>query len=172
MPLIKIWSGDEVVKKVAYATTLAEVLVQAKEKGVCSSPNAKVFLRDWTQLDEDIFKDLLEELPLEERVFIVTEVIPPIPVDQAVPCSSGLGDLVETFHSADTQFKLEIDRLPQSVQTALEADGPIPPTERRELVRSTVDQLTKFCSRPRQELIKSVASAIVLKFPAHCKTRQ
>ncbi|KAH7941775.1 hypothetical protein HPB49_017405 [Dermacentor silvarum] len=125
-----------------------------------------VFLRDWTQLDEDIFKDVLEELPLEERVFIVAEVIPPIPVDQAVPGSSGLDDLVETFHSANTQFKLEIDRLPVSVQTALEANGPLPPRERRELVRSTVDQLTKFCSRPRRELIKSVASAIVLKFPS------
>lgn len=73
---------------------------------------------------------------------------------------------METFHSANTQFKLEIDRLPVSVQTALEANGPLPPRERRELVRSTVDQLTKFCSRPRRELIKSVASAIVLKFPS------
>lgn len=123
-------------------------------------------MRDWAQLDEDIFKDVLEELPLKERVFIVAEVIPPIPVDQAVAGCSGLGDLEESFHSANTQFKLEIDILPQSVQTALQADGPLPPRERRELVRSTVDQLTTFRSRPRQEVIKSVASAIVLKFPS------
>ncbi|KAL1478020.1 hypothetical protein MTO96_035291 [Rhipicephalus appendiculatus] len=41
MPFLKIWSADHKVKKTASATTLSEVLAEAKEKGVCDSANAK-----------------------------------------------------------------------------------------------------------------------------------
>ncbi|KAH7933622.1 hypothetical protein HPB49_014381 [Dermacentor silvarum] len=79
MPLIKLWNADHTIKKVAQASSLEEVLAQAKEKGICNSANAKVFLRDWTELEEEIFSELLSELPLNERVFVVAEIIPVAP---------------------------------------------------------------------------------------------
>lgn len=45
MPLIKLWNADHTIKKVAQASSLEEVLAQAKEKGICNSANAKVMYK-------------------------------------------------------------------------------------------------------------------------------
>lgn len=42
MPLVKLWNADHTIKKVAQASSLEEVLAQAKEKGICNAANAKV----------------------------------------------------------------------------------------------------------------------------------
>ncbi|XP_077513498.1 uncharacterized protein LOC144124590 isoform X2 [Amblyomma americanum] len=76
MPPLKLWSGDHTVKKIGNASTLSEVVKQAQEKGVCTSENAKVFLRDWTEVEEDFFQEVIEHLLLEETIFIVTDTAP------------------------------------------------------------------------------------------------
>ncbi|KAL1469382.1 hypothetical protein MTO96_025106 [Rhipicephalus appendiculatus] len=99
MPLIKLWNADHSIKKVAHATTLQDVLTQAGQKGICSSENAKVFLKDWTDLEDETFEELLQELPLDERVFVVAEVIPPAP-----PLQSGSIFMRQCFVATEQQL--------------------------------------------------------------------
>ncbi|XP_070386471.1 uncharacterized protein [Dermacentor albipictus] len=164
MPLLKIWNGDCSVKKMAQASTLVEALAQAEEKGICKSENAKVFLKDWTLLEEDVFQDALKELPLDDRIFIVAEVIPPVEHD-----SSGISqaDCATIFEEVSTpQFNFHFERLPRSVQVALEAPQAHPPGERRDLVRCIAHDMMQVSPRPRREFIRSVAEAMVKRFPA------
>ncbi|XP_070379227.1 uncharacterized protein [Dermacentor albipictus] len=129
-----------------------------------------VFLKDWTLLEEDVFQDVLKELPLDDRIFIVAEVIPPVEHD-----SSGISqaDCVTIFEEevSTPQFNFHFERLPRSVQVALEAPQALPPGERRDLVRCIAHDMMQVSPRPRREFIRSVAEAVVKRFPACLQDR-
>ncbi|XP_049516419.1 uncharacterized protein LOC125942293 isoform X2 [Dermacentor silvarum] len=167
MPLLKLWSSDHGTKKIASASTLADVLKQAAEKGVCSSENAKVFLRDWTEVEEETFTEVVSELPLDERIFIVAERAPQVQVD-ATPSgsSNSLEERVGTMEESTCySFKFDGSLLLEAVRGALGSQSSLPPRERRELVRSVVDKMTRVTSRPRRELIRSTSEELVNMYP-------
>ncbi|KAG0441643.1 hypothetical protein HPB47_015902, partial [Ixodes persulcatus] len=82
MPLVKIWSADLSVRKVGNVKTMSDVITIAKEKDICTSEKSKVFLQDWTELEDEAFGELLLELPFEQRVFIVAEKPPRKAIDE------------------------------------------------------------------------------------------
>ncbi|KAH7950338.1 hypothetical protein HPB49_022660 [Dermacentor silvarum] len=156
MPLIKLWNADHTIKKVAQASSLEEV-----------------FLRDWTELEEEIFSELLSELPLNERVFVVAEIIPVAPPG---PFLSGISELEAPAKASSTYVLSEpaIDTgcFPNSLQEALENQAPLLPRERRELVRRVADQLLLKQSRPRREEIRSAAAQVVAAYPLSLEDRK
>ncbi|XP_075747075.1 uncharacterized protein LOC142817996 isoform X1 [Rhipicephalus microplus] len=171
MPLIKLWNADHSVKKVAHATTLQDVLTQARQKGICSAENAKVFLKDWTELDEETFEELLQELPLDETVFVVAEVIPPASSLQSDPTDLPEPLLVVNQEPGAQRQLLSLDCLPAALKKVLEAPLPLPPRERRELVRIVGIQLTEKSGRPRREQIRIAASQVVAAYPLALEDR-
>lgn len=44
MPIVKIWSADQTIKKIVAADCLSDVITQACQKGICGSENVKVRL--------------------------------------------------------------------------------------------------------------------------------
>ena len=112
MPLVKVWNAEKAIKKIGNVKTHDDVIAVALEKGVCIAENVKVslysilmnfhmpllvdkilicalcskqvFLQDGTEVDNDIFAELLGELPLDQRIFIVSEdSLPVMPSDTA-----------------------------------------------------------------------------------------
>lgn len=69
------------------------------------------------------------------------------------------------------QFNFHFERLPRSVQVALEAPQALPPGERRDLVRCIAHDMMQVSPRPRREFIRSVAEAVVKRFPACLQDR-
>ncbi|KAL1436236.1 hypothetical protein MTO96_049864 [Rhipicephalus appendiculatus] len=130
------------LKKIVSASALADVLKQAAEKGVCSSENAKVFLRDGTELEEEVFSEIISELPLEERIFIIGERAPQLQADatpsdvQADASPSGSSKNLENHgEEGSYEFKFDSTSLSETVRSALALHSILPPRERRELVR-------------------------------------
>lgn len=77
MPLLKIWSADHSIKEMITAETMDDVIQKAEENGICNSSNAKVLLLNWTELEEAVFQEVLAQLPIDQRIFLVVEVVPP-----------------------------------------------------------------------------------------------
>ncbi|KAH6923533.1 hypothetical protein HPB50_002155 [Hyalomma asiaticum] len=73
--------------------------------------------------------------------------------------------------SSVSQFSLNLDALPRNVQLALKEPQPLPPRERRQLVRCITDDMFRVSIRPRRDFIRSVAEAIVRHFPASLEDR-
>ncbi|XP_072145097.1 uncharacterized protein [Dermacentor andersoni] len=177
MPLVKLWNADRTIKKVAQASSLEEVLAQAKEKGICNAANAKVFLQDWTELEEETFAELLHELPLNDRVFIVAEVIPAASPD---PFLSGIPEHEAPSNAATNTFDitnmspppLDTSNFPSSLREALGSQVPLHPRERRDLVRRVADNLLNLYSRPKREEIRSTAAQIVAAYPLSLQDRK
>ncbi|KAM7311168.1 hypothetical protein ISCGN_008075 [Ixodes scapularis] len=138
MPLVKIWSADLSVRKVGNVRMMSDVLTLAKEKGICTSEKSKVFLQDWTELEDDAFGELLLELPFEQRVFIVAEKPPCKAVEETQAGTSGVqpkGLSVERQPELETtSFILQLE-FPRSAQDALAAGKTLMTRDRLELVR-------------------------------------
>ncbi|XP_077506137.1 uncharacterized protein LOC144115591 [Amblyomma americanum] len=168
---LKLWSGDHTVKKIGNASTLSEVVKQAQEKGVCTSENAKVFLRDWTEVEEDFFQEVIEHLLLEERIFIVTDTAPT--TERTLQGHSGTQNMSSSNPEGETAalqvdftFKVDTGSFPETVLACLRPGGPLlRPKDRRDLVQCIVGQMVAKCSRPRREFIRSVAEKVVEEFP-------
>ncbi|XP_040066785.1 uncharacterized protein LOC120840351 isoform X4 [Ixodes scapularis] len=182
MPVVKIWNRDFTIKKMGNVTTLHAIKTVALEKGICVSEKARVFLQDWTEVDDEIFTELLGELPVDQRIFIVCEDGPQVMPSnteadgpQVMPSNtaagtSGLQDslLNEAAPSPEltASFKLRLDSLSKAAVNALEAGRPLASRDRLELVRVVVNDMLKLTCRPQRELITSVAKEIVERFPA------
>ncbi|XP_037505883.1 uncharacterized protein LOC119382245 [Rhipicephalus sanguineus] len=140
MPLLKIWSADHTIKKMITAETMADVIEKAEEYGICNSCSAKVFLVDWTELDETVFQEVVAQLPMDQRIFIVAEIVPPAsPPVQDVPESNSTPVREPT---SDINIHVSTEKLPKDLQGALStAASPLHPKHRRELVRCVVDQM-------------------------------
>ncbi|KAL1443502.1 hypothetical protein MTO96_007414 [Rhipicephalus appendiculatus] len=62
-------------------------------------------------------------------------------------------------------FSFYLEYLPEHVRRALKAKRPLPPRERRDLVRCVVEQLTTMCARPRRDMLRDAAITVVQAFP-------
>ncbi|XP_077512924.1 uncharacterized protein LOC144124134 [Amblyomma americanum] len=152
MPPLKLWSGYHTVKKIGNASTLSEVVKQAQEKGVCTSENAKVFLRDWTEVEEDFFQEVIEHLLLEERIFIVTDTAPT--TEPTLQGHSGTQNMSSSNPEGETAalqvdftFKVDTGSFPETVLACLRPGGPLlRPKDRRDLVQCIVGQMVAKCS--------------------------
>ncbi|XP_037513758.1 uncharacterized protein LOC119390254 [Rhipicephalus sanguineus] len=71
MPFVKIWSGDHSVKKTACVGTLLEVLVQAKEKGVCDSTQAKAIFDEKVSAYAPPLVQYLESVPKKDIMYVL-----------------------------------------------------------------------------------------------------
>ncbi|KAH6930812.1 hypothetical protein HPB50_019690 [Hyalomma asiaticum] len=150
--------------------TVADVIKEAQLKGICKSSNAKVFLQDWTELEEGIFEEVVAQLPLEQRVFIVAEIVPHAVPD--VTGSSRSSAAADCGPPNDVAIHISPQKLPEDLQHALSsAVSPLPPKHRRELVRCVVEQMMAVSPRPKREMIRSVAERMVQAYPTALEDR-
>ncbi|KAL1429659.1 hypothetical protein MTO96_015927 [Rhipicephalus appendiculatus] len=70
-----------------------------------------------------------------------------------------------------TRQLVSLDFLPAAMRKALEAPVPLPPRERRELVRIVGLQLSEKSCRPRREQIRSAAAQVVAAYPLSLEDR-
>ncbi|KAK8788949.1 hypothetical protein V5799_021277 [Amblyomma americanum] len=172
-PFVKIWSVDHRIKKMACATSLKEVKEQACQKGVCTSVNAKVFLTDGSELEESMFEELVNELPPQERIFVVGAAAPSTEPGLRVTDRHGVRETdcpTTAQHHDSCTFVLDTKYLSKSLQEHLDADTlPLPLQGRRELVRVAVEQMMKWTCHPRRDFTRKVAKDLVKKFPGSLK---
>ncbi|XP_075742837.1 uncharacterized protein LOC142796348 isoform X1 [Rhipicephalus microplus] len=170
MPLSKIWSADHSIKKMITAETMDDVIQKARENGICNSSNAKVFLLDWTELEEAVFQEVLVQLSMDQRIFVVAEVAPP--ASSPVQDISERNDILLPEPTHDISISVSTEKLPKDLQCTLSAAAsPLDLKHRRQLVRCIVEQMLVVCTRPRRELIRSVAEETVRAYPVALEDR-
>lgn len=154
---------------------MSDVITIAKEKDICTSEKSKVFLQDWTELEDEAFGELLLELPFEQRVFIVAEKPPRKAIDETQAGTSGVQQRVLSAERSPeletTSFVLQLELLPCSAQDALVAGKALITRDRLELVRIVVNNLMQKSSRPPRDCIRRVAEELVKTFPSSLEDR-
>ncbi|KAL1438524.1 hypothetical protein MTO96_048129 [Rhipicephalus appendiculatus] len=128
----------------------------------------KTVLKDFMELEEETSEGNVNGVPLNDRAVIGTEGDPAASATAALPgTSQGRSSSTDSSESGKRceSFLFHFESLPEHLQKALKAKGPLPPRDRRALVRCVVEQLMEVCSRPRQDLIREAAVAVVQAFP-------
>ncbi|XP_037523087.1 uncharacterized protein LOC119400171 [Rhipicephalus sanguineus] len=128
----------------------------------------KIVLKDCMKLEEETSGGNVNELPLNDRVVVGTEVVP-----AASPTPARPGTLQGRSSSTDSSesgkqyesFSFDFESLPEYIRKALKAQRPLPSVERRALVRCVVEQLTKVCPTPGRDFIREAARTVVQAFP-------
>ncbi|KAL3234754.1 hypothetical protein MRX96_022566, partial [Rhipicephalus microplus] len=167
MPLLKIWSADHSIKKMITAETMDDVIQKARENGICNSSNAKVFLvflLDWTELEEAVFQEVLVQLSMDQRIFVVAEVAPP--ASSPVQDISERNDILLPEPTHDISISVSTEKLPKDLQCTLSAAAsPLDLKHRRQLnaFRASLQDYAPLMFEHMKSIVKKDVMAWVIE---------
>ncbi|XP_040075642.1 uncharacterized protein LOC115316376 isoform X4 [Ixodes scapularis] len=159
--IVKIWSLDKTIKKLAVVATFDAIKKKAIEFGICCNGDIKVHMLDGTEVDEEAFNCLNQSSEDATYTFIAT-------TDSWV--SGQQGDVTSTQHEGvDVPFGSQVQfpwsSLSKDVMKALQEGTQLNPTDRQEVVRMAAAACQKVKARPSAREIRSAASYLVDKYP-------